>query len=155
MDTTTPSARTPQTLRASWEQLVDPPAPGARSLWIAVVDGDTRRLSSLVQEVAHLPAEPTPGDAAQLERFLDQLAGSVLRGRHGVAVAVSRPGGPRPDRDDIAWVEAVYEACAAVEVRTETVHLVADAGAFPVSRADVRAARAAQRPRRSRSTMAS
>lgn len=152
MDTTTPvppTARTARDLRAGWEQLLDPPDGEGRSLWILVVDGETRRLTSLLHEVGGLPAEPTPGDAAQLERFLDQLAASVLRGRHRVAVALRRRGGPLPDATDLRWIAAAYDACDAVEAPCETVHLVGDAGAFPVSRAEVRAA---QRGRAARSS---
>ena len=160
MDTTTPTpptARTARDLRAGWEQLLDPPDHDGHSLWILVVDGDTRRLTSLLHQVADLPSTPTPGDAAQLERFLAQLAASVLRDRHRVAIALRRRGGPLPDGADLRWIETVYEACDAVEAPCETVHLVGDAGAFPVTRAEVRAARAAQRGRvaRSSSTTAS
>ncbi|GAB3084099.1 hypothetical protein [Nocardioides zeae] len=155
MDTTTPNpptARTALDLRAGWQQLLDPPDHEGHSLWVLVVDGETRRLTSLLHEVADLPAVPATGDAAQLERFLAQLAASVLRDRHRVAVALRRRGGPLPDETDLWWIATVYEACDAVGAPCETVHLVGDAGAFPVTRAEVRAARAAQRSRAARSS---
>lgn len=123
---------TQRELRTSWRAVVGPLGFDTRSLWIALIDA-RHRLRGEVLEIADIPIEPTPGDAAQIERFLDGFVGSDLR----VAALLSRSGQVRPLVGDRAWAAVLYDACWAVGVPCTTVHLASDVDIIAVPIDDV------------------
>lgn len=114
-------------LRSSWHTLLSPLGFSARSLWLTFVD-DRRRLRPQVLEVADLPDEATPGDAAQIEHFLEGFASSG----HRLAALVSRPGRATLTAGDRSWAAVLYDACWAVGLASSTVHIAGDDDIVPV-----------------------
>lgn len=125
------SARTRRELLRTWETLVRGPA--GRSLHIATLDPQGHFVGPVV-EVSDLPARPSPGDAAQLERFLEQLLdGPAGPGGRRFAFLVARRGRSRPSEQDRRWVAVLYDACAALGAGCATIHVTGDDGPVAVT----------------------
>lgn len=125
------TARTRQELLRTWETLVHTPA--GRSLHIATLGPEGHFIGPVV-EVSDLPARPSPGEAAQLERFLEQLLDgpAAPRGRR-FAFLVARPGRSVPGEQDRRWAAVLYDACTALGAGCATVHVTGDDGPVPVT----------------------
>jgi hypothetical protein len=122
--------RTPAELTRRWADLLEPPVFSARSLWLAWVD-PRGIMPSILVPVEDLPTEP---DQPLLDNLLP-LHGAVVEqigpGGH-LALALSRPGSPRPTVDDERWADALRSALTARIAETWSLHLAAGGAVSPL-----------------------
>jgi hypothetical protein len=122
-----PVIRTQADLEQLWRRLMSPLGFGSCSVWLVVVDGE--RPTSHVVEFARTPSHPEDGSAEVLARALENLAGPNI----SFAFLRSRPGGGRPDADDLAWAHTLYDVGRRTGVPLHTVHLAHNHDVLPVA----------------------
>jgi hypothetical protein len=122
--------RTPAELTQRWADLLEPPVFGARSLWLAWVGADGL-MPPLVMPIDELPVAP---DRPAVDGLV-QLHGAVVEqigpGGH-LALALCRPGIPRPTESDERWADMLRSTLTARLEETWSLHLAADGEVSPL-----------------------
>jgi hypothetical protein len=129
-----PVLRTQSDLEQMWRRLMSPLGFGARALWLVVVEGD--RPVPQVTEFAQVPDTPDEEIAEGLANVLGGLAPS-LADDSSFAFLLTRPGGGRPDVQDLAWARTLYEVGRRTRVRLTVIHLAHDHDVLPMSMDDL------------------
>jgi hypothetical protein len=122
--------RTPAELTQRWADLLEPPVFGRRSLWLAWV-GANGVMPPILAPVDDVPATP---DQPLLEGVLglhDTVVEQVGDGAH-LALALSRPGSPRPTADDERWADALRSTLTGTIAETWSLHLAAGGEVSPL-----------------------
>jgi hypothetical protein len=129
-DLTETPVRTPAQLTRRWADLLEPPVFGARSLWLAWLDAGGL-MPPIIVPVDDLPTLP---DRPLLEGVL-HLHGAVAEqlGESGhLALALCRPGAPRPTADDERWADALRAALPGRISASWSLHLAAGGQVSPL-----------------------
>jgi hypothetical protein len=124
--------RTADELTRRWEQVLDPPVFGARSLWLMWLDADGLMIPVVIP-VDDFP-EVVDGEVGEgLRRLHVRVAQSHLpRGGH-LALALCRPGRPQVTKDDEALAESLRQAFDGVPIAPyPSLHLAAGGTVVPV-----------------------
>lgn len=125
-----PTTRTQADLEAAWRDLMEPLGFSGASVWLMHISPDDRPLPQLIHvEECHAP--PTPDEAAGFARMLGELRGHLPPGGRW-AFLRSRPGRHPVTDLDRAWARTLVEACCAVGVTTDVVHLATDSDLVPL-----------------------
>ena len=94
-----------------------------RRWWLVLLDEDDRQLPAMPQ----LEGAPRSPDARAVRDV-----GTILRGLAQLApqcaIVIERPGGRRPDPDDLAWAEAMRRAAPGTGVALRGVFLAHSSG---------------------------
>jgi len=98
--------RTADELTRRWEQLLEPPVFGRRSLWLMWLDDDGLMLPVVVP-VDDVPPVPDRTMLSGLMHLHDTVAEERLNGGGHLAMALCRPGHPAITADDGEWAEAL------------------------------------------------
>jgi hypothetical protein len=123
--------RTPAELTQRWaDLLLEPPTFGRRSLWLAWV-GDNGVMPPILAPIDDIPARP---DRRMVEGLLAIHAGIVeeVGTVAHLALALSRPGSPRPTADDERWADALRTTLTARIAETWSLHLAAEGEVNPL-----------------------
>lgn len=117
-----PPVRTQEDLHRVWRMLMGPLGFGGRSLWLLVLDENSRPTPALLQieDLAPLPSRETRTD---LKRFL----GHLLPDRDGTAVfLLTRPGRAPITAGDRRWAQLLMEVVRRAKLPTWPVHCAND-----------------------------
>jgi hypothetical protein len=130
-DLTEIPVRTPTQLTRRWADLLEPPVFGARSLWLAWVAADGL-MPPVIVPVDDVPPVP---DRPMLDGLL-HLHAAVVEQRLGagghLALALCRPGAPRPTAEDERWADALRAALTARIAESWSLHLAAGGEVTPL-----------------------
>jgi hypothetical protein len=135
---TTPSlaeipVRTTEELTRRWEQLLDPPVFGARSLWLMWLDTDGLMLPVVVP-VDDVPSVPDRGMLSGLLQLHDAVTAEHLDGDGHLAMALCRPGRPAITADDDEWAEALRDRLDDGQIDAGwSLHLAAGGSVVPLT----------------------
>ena len=116
--------RSADELTERWEQLLEPPVFGARSLWLAWLGPDGRMLP-LVVPIDELRPVPDPTVLVNLAQLADGVARDELGAPAHVAMALCRPGRPTSTGDDEEWVAGLHAVLDEHLESTWSLHLAA------------------------------
>lgn len=123
--------RTPAELTQRWaDLLLDPPSFGRRSLWLAWVRADGV-MPPVLAPVDDVPISPDRELLAGVLRLHAAVVEEVGPCAH-LALALSRPGLPRPTADDERWAEALRSAVTGRIPETWSLHLAAHGQVSPL-----------------------
>jgi hypothetical protein len=100
--------RTPAELTQRWADLLEPPVFGARSLWLAWVAADGL-MPPVVVPVDELPVAADPTIVDGLVGLHGVIGEQIGPGGH-LAMALCRPGRPRPTDSDERWADLFRSA---------------------------------------------
>ena len=124
--------RSADELTRRWEQLLDPPVFGARSLWLMWLD-DSGRMLPVVIPVDDVPLVPDPGMLMGLRQVHDGVTEANLDGDAHLALALCRPGRPAITTDDDEWAEALRDLFDDGQIDgTWSLHLAAAGTVVPI-----------------------
>jgi hypothetical protein len=122
--------RTPAELTQRWaDLLLEPPTFGRRSLWLAWVGSDGV-MPPILAPVDDIPITPDPRMFDGLLAIHHGVGEEVGPGLH-LAMALSRPGRPRPTNDDERWADALRSFLAIRLDGTWSLHLAAHGQVSP------------------------
>ena len=100
--------RTADELTRRWEQVLDPPVFGRRSLWLMWLDADGLMIPVVVP-VDDVPPVPDRAMLWGLRQLHDGVVEQQLTGDGHLAMALCRPGRPAISADDDEWAEALHD----------------------------------------------
>ncbi|MEU2348718.1 hypothetical protein [Modestobacter sp. NPDC049651] len=134
--TTTPlpevPVRSPGELTRRWEQLLTPPAPATRQLWVAWFDADGL-MCPLVVPVDDLPVAADPALVPGLLALHEAVTGRPGFAEGHVAFALRRPGTALVGDDDLRWGDLLADEVADHLDGTWSLHVAAGGGVTPVT----------------------
>lgn len=122
-----PTVRTQAELEQTWRDLMSPLGFSRESLWFLLLDESGTALPQLT-EIEDAGTPPTAEEAMSMASFLCELHPGPTR----VAFLRTRPGRGGPGARDRAWAAVLYDACRAVGLPCEVVHLATDADVHPL-----------------------
>lgn len=122
--------RTAEELTRRWQQLLDPPTFGARSLWLTWYDGDGRQ-QPLIVPIDDIPLAPRRDMAAGVSALHDTVA-DHLDGLGHLAMALCRPGDATVSDSDDEWVAFLSEVFDDLIEETWSLHLAAGGRVEPL-----------------------
>jgi hypothetical protein len=133
--TTTPLPEVPVLsaleLTARWSDLLEPPVFGARSLWLAWLDGDGLMLP-VITPVEDLPERPDPAVPTGLLDLHAAVTEASGGGWLHLAMALCRPGRPQVTPEDAVWAEALREGVGDQLDGSWSLHLAAGGTVTPM-----------------------
>ena len=116
-------------LTARWSDLLEPPAFGARSLWLAWVGPDGLMLP-LITPIDDVPLRPDRALMPGLRHLHETV--TEMKGAHHLAMALCRPGRPAVTTDDAGWAEALREEVGEHLGGPWSLHLAAGGSVLPL-----------------------
>jgi hypothetical protein len=126
-----PVVRTQSDVEEMWRRLMTPLGFTSSTLWMVLIE-DERPLPKVV-ELNDMPDSPTTRDAEALAGLLENLATPQTC----CAFLRSRPGAGRPDANDLAWAQTLYNAGRLADVRLAVIHLAHDHDVLPLPMDDL------------------
>jgi hypothetical protein len=122
-----PLLNTQADIEQMWRRLMSPLGFSSCSLWLVVVE-DERPLPQVI-EFARTPAAPEHDAAECLAQALENFVGPKI----SFAFLRSRPGSGRPDANDRAWAQTLYDVGRRAGVRLAVIHLAHDDDVIPLA----------------------
>ena len=123
--------RSAEELTRRFEQLLEPPVFGARSLWLTWMDPDGLMLPQVVP-VDDVPLVPDRRLLDGLVQLHNGVAEDFFDGEGHLALALCRPGRPEPTGDDDEWAASLRAVLDGRIAGTWSLHLAAGGTVTPL-----------------------
>jgi hypothetical protein len=124
-----PLIRSQAELLDAWRRLIRPLGFHRRSLWLLMIDRDSRPIPAMT-EITDLPDAPDEDTTGGVGHLLGHLVPEGDAGRW--ALLLSRPGAHSTDESDRLWVGALYDTLRQHGVPHDVIHLATDVEIRPV-----------------------